>query len=301
MIKNNMNINMQLEQINKPKIKIKLDFKKTTLWLPFLLLGLVMVFIPLIFVLVITFLPADGYTVNDNWNILNSTIWAKIAKSLLISIVSTIICLFISFPFCYFLSQTKSKTVKKILFLLVCMPMWLGSMVVLIALKLFFDKINNSLNSTYGDIFTIIGIVYLYIPYMMIPLYNSLEQLPKCLIDASKDLGRSSIYTFFKVVVPFTKYGLLSGISLVLLPSMSVVAVPQFLNNSPNGSLIGDIIMDQGMQATNSAIALARVCVLSVVVSIIMFIIYGLITSSPKIWTLIVKSNTKRMVKKYEK
>ena len=95
---------------------------------------------------------------------------------------------------------------------------------------------------------------------MIIPLYNALEELPRNIVLASRDLGRSSFYTFFKVVVPYTKEALLSAITLVLLPAMTVVAVPQFLNNDPNGSLIGDIVNSQAMQATESKIALAMFC-----------------------------------------
>ncbi len=281
-------------KITNTATKSKIDWKKTSLWLPFLLLAIFMVIVPLVWIVVITLIPAEGYAVKDNWEIINGTIWAKIAKSLILALVSTFICVIISFPFCYFLCQAKSKRVKRLVFTLVTMPMWLGSMIVLVSLKLFFDKVNGAINSTYGDIYSIIGIVYFYIPFMMMPLYNTLEQLPQNLINASRDLGRSSVYTFFKVVVPFTKHALLSGISLVLLPAMSVVAIPQFLNNDPDGSLIGDIIMAQGQQASNSDIALARTCVLSVVVSLVMFVVYGLTTLTPKLWTTMMKHKTKK-------
>ncbi|MGL4951475.1 MAG: ABC transporter permease [Mycoplasma sp.] len=274
--------------------KVPIDWKKVSIWLPFTLLSLIMVIIPLIMVFVITLIPVEGMSVNDNWSILNGTIWQKIGKSIYISLISTTICVLISFPFCYFLSQTKSKIMRRLVFLMVSMPMWLGSMVILISLKMTLDKINGALNSTYGDIFTIIGIVYLYIPYMMIPIYNTLEQLPQNLINASRDLGRNQVYTFFKIVVPFTKHALISGISLVLLPSISVVAVPQFLNNSPDGQLIGDIIMGQGIQASESAIALSRACVLSIAVSVIMFAIYGLVIASPRIWNKLMVYKTKK-------
>ena len=285
---------------NKP-YKNKIDWKKTSLWLPFALLGFIMVLIPMILILIISFVPVEGGTVSDNWNILTSTIWFKILKSVIVSIISTFICLLISYPFCYFMSQIKSKNTRRILFSLVSMPMWLGSLIIIVSLKLLFDKINGEINSTYGDIYVIIAIVYLYIPYMIIPLYNSLEQLPKNLLNASKDLGRSSLYTFFKIVIPYTKLALLSAISLVLLPSISIVAIPQFLNNSPDGSLIGDIIMGQGLQATESKIALARVCVLSLVVSFIMFVIYVIVASTPKILNKIAYIKTRKEFKKYEK
>lgn len=272
--------------------------RRYALLIPFLLFSTIMVIIPLIFVLLITLIPTENSSVGDNWNILTGDIWLKILNSLWISIVSTILCILIAYPFCYFLSQTKSKTVKKIIFLFATMPMWLGSLIILIALKSLLDKINGALNSTYGHLYTIIGIIYLYIPYMMIPLYNSLENMPKNLVFASKDLGRDSFVTFFRVVVPYTKQALIAGITLVLLPSISVVAVPKFLNNSPGNSLIGDIIMDQGMLASESNIALARACVLSVTVSMLMLVVYLLIVSLPKIYTRIVQFKSKITTKK---
>lgn len=294
-MKNNINSFVSINYKNK------INWRKTSLWLPFILLSMIMIVIPLIMVIIISFIPVSNGTVGDNWSILNGTIWFKILKSIVISIISTIICLIISYPFCYFMSQVKSKNTRKVLFSLISMPMWLGSLVVIISLKILFDKINGEINSTYGDIYVILAIVYLYIPYMVVPIYNALEQMPKNLLDASRDLGRSKLYTFFRVVIPYTKLALLSAITLVLLPSISIVAVPQFLNNSPNGSLIGDIIMDQGLQASESKIALARVCVLSLVVSLIMFVIYLLISFTPKIIGKINMSKTKKEFKKYEK
>ncbi len=272
--------------------------KRYWLVIPFLLFSTIMVIIPLIFVFLITLIPADNHSISDNWNILNGDIWIKIINSLWISIVSTILCVLISYPFCYFLSQSKSKTFKRIIFLFSTMPMWLGSLIILISLKTLLDKINGAINSTFGHFYTIIGIVYLYIPYMMIPLYNSLENMPRNLIYASKDLGRNSFVTFFRVVVPYTKQALIAGITLVLLPSISVVAIPKFLNNSPGNSLIGDVIMDQGMLASESSIALARACVLSVTVSFIMFLIYSLIVSSSKIYLSIIRFKSKLSTRK---
>ncbi len=272
--------------------------KRYILWIPFALLSIIMVIIPLILVFIITLLPTDGASVASNWSILDGTIFAKIFKSFFVSIISTIICVLIAYPFCYFLSQTKSKAMKSIVFLITTMPMWLGSLIILVSLKSLLDKINGAMNSTYGDIFSIIGIVYLYIPYMMIPLYNSLNNMPKNLINASRDLGQNSFLTFFKVVLPYTKQALISGITLVLLPSITIVAVPKFLNNAPDSNLIGDIIMDQGILASSSNIALARACILSIVVSILMFLVYGLIVISPKLYSKINEMKSRYQTKK---
>lgn len=272
------------------KIKNKLSTnKKTYLIIPFVLLFFVMLILPGIIIFVSIFKSSDGATISDNWGILTTTVVGKIFKSIGIALCSTLFCLLISYPFCYILARHKSKTIKIFLFSLVTLPMWLGSLVILVSLKTFIDKLNNAMNSSYGDIYTIIGITYIYLPYMMIPLYNSLEQMPQQLIYASKDLGRNNFATFFKVVVPYTKAALLSGIILVFLPSITIVAIPQFLNNANNGYLIGDVIMSQGQQAFQSDVDLARASVLSITLSLVMFVVYLAVTISPKIYTKIQK------------
>ncbi len=277
--------------------KTKINWKKTCLWIPFCLMGLIMILLPLAMILIIAFVPVDSGTINDNWNILSATIWQKIFKSLGIAVLATLVCLLIAFPFCYFTTQIASKNIRKLVYLLISMPMWLGSLIILISLKLLFDKINGQINSTYGDIYSILGIIYLYLPYMIIPLYNALEELPRNIVLASHDLGRGRFYTFIKVVIPYTKEALLSAITLVLLPAMTVVAVPQFLNNDPNGSLIGDIVNNQALQASESKIALARVCVLTLMISLVMFIVYLLILKTPVVWKKIMVYRTKKGMK----
>jgi spermidine/putrescine transport system permease protein len=106
--------------------------------------------------------------------------------------------------------------------------------------------------------------------------------MPRNYINASYDLGEKPIGTFFKIVVPYTKAALISGITLVFLPSLTTVAVPQFLNNSPDNSMIGDIIVDEGNLAATSPISLARASTLSLVLSMVIIGGFGLFTLGRK-------------------
>jgi spermidine/putrescine transport system permease protein len=146
----------------------------------------------------------------------------------------------------------------------------------LVGLKTFFDFAYGYQNSTYGDIWTIIGLVYLYLPFMILPLYSVLSDMPRNFIYASYDLGVKPIGTFFKIVLPYTKAALISGITLVFLPSLTTVAVPQFLNNSPDNSMIGDIIVEEGNLAATSPISLARASTLSLVLSMVIIGGFGI-------------------------
>jgi spermidine/putrescine transport system permease protein len=111
---------------------------------------------------------------------------------------------------------------------------------------------------------------------MLAPLYTTMINMPPNLINASQDLGRTSFQTFFAVVVPYTMTALISGITLVFLPSLVTVAVPAFLNSSPDGSLIGDIIVEEGNLATTSQIAMARASTLSLILLLLITAGYGI-------------------------
>jgi spermidine/putrescine transport system permease protein len=110
---------------------------------------------------------------------------------------------------------------------------------------------------------------------MIMPLYSVLNDMPKNLVNASYDLGYGPIQTFFKVTLPYTKVALASGVTLVFLPALTTVAVPQFLNNNNDGSMIGDIIVDQGQSGLTSDIALARASTLSLVLSLVLLCGFG--------------------------
>ncbi len=148
-------------------------------------------------------------------------------------------------------------------------PIWTSFLVKLVGLKTFFDVMYGYKNSTFGHIFTIIGLVYLYIPFMLAPLYIALVNMPKNWIWASYDIGYGPITTFTKVILPYTFSALFAGIALVFLPSVTTVAIPQFLNSSSEGNLIGDIIVNEGSIAQTSDIALARVSALSMTLLIV--------------------------------
>lgn len=279
----------RVETKNANKFVNKFTFsKKLVLIIPFVVITSLLVIAPLIVIIINIFNPASG-SLQSNWGIMTGTIWQKIWKSIWISLVSTLITIIISFPFAYSLSLVENKIFKSITVLIVTAPIWINVLVKLIGLKSLFDIMNHELNSTYGDIYTIIGLVYLFCPFMLLPIYNALQTLPKNLIYASKDLGRSSTYTFFAIVMPWCKAGIISGITLVLLPCFTTVTVPSFLNNSNDGSLIGDIIMNQGDSGLSSPVALARTSVLVLVVGVISLVLYAIIVYLPKLVNVVRK------------
>lgn len=269
--------------------------KNFFLILPYMLVVLVFIIIPITLIFIKSFTPTSAGGIAENWNFVNGFIWIKILKSFIVAILATIISVFIAYPFSYFLAfDVKGKTVKMIAVLFITAPTWMSFLVKIIGVKTFFDFINGFSNSTSGDIFTVIGLVYIYVPFMIMPIYNVLKDMPKNLIYASKDLGRNSWSTFINIVIPYTKNALISGLTLVFLPCLTSVGVPQFLNSNSSGSLIGDIIMEEGQLAQTSDISLARASTLALIV--FLFLVVGLLIfwSSKKIVKLAMRRRTRR-------
>lgn len=272
-----------LKPIRKPSAKILLV-------LPYVLISIVLFIAPLIMVIVKAFLPTSAGSVGQNWSVMNGFVFQKIFLSIGLALAATAICTLIAYPFAYLMAFSKSKSYKAIVVVLITAPIWSSFLVKLIGLKSFFDICNGYSNSTYGHIFTIIGLVYIYIPFMILPIYNVLADMPRNLIFASQDLGQNPVKTFFKIVIPYSKTAFYAGLTLVFLPAVTTVAVPQFLNNATNNSTIGDIIVQEGEEGLISDIALARASSLSLVVSIFVLILYLLIAFGPKVWKKIRKA-----------
>lgn len=269
--------------------------KNFFLILPYMLVALVFIIVPITLIFVKSFMPTSAGSVAENWNFVNGFIWLKILKSFIVAILATIISVVIAYPFSYFLAfDVKGKTVKMLAVLFITAPTWMSFLVKIIGVKTFFDFINGFSNSTSGDVFTVIGLVYIYVPFMIMPIYNVLKDMPKNLIYASKDLGRGAWSTFINIVIPYTKNALISGLTLVFLPCLTSVSVPQFLNSSSSGTLIGDIIMEEGQLAQTSDISLARASTLALIVFLFLVVGVFIFWSSKKIVKYAMRRRTRR-------
>lgn len=271
-----------LKKINKGLLN------KSLLLSPYIILTILFVVVPIFFIITKSLSPTkDSVTseildVSNNWNFIDKTIFEKIGLSFGISIASTIICAIFGYLFAYFLSLSKNKSLKIIAVCLITSPMWISTLIKLVGLKTFFDLMNGSPNSTYGNIYTILALSYINFPIFILTIYTYINSIPKNLLQASKDLGKSSIKTFFYVVVPYTKNAIISGILLVFLPSLTNAGVTQFVNNSNDGSIIGNDLLNQGLESSSSQIALARVSSLSLLICLLILLLWSIFVLIPK-------------------
>ncbi len=150
--------------------------------------------------------------------------WLLFWRSFWIAAVSTAACLAVSYPVAYFIAGCAPKRRNRLLFLVV-LPFWTNLLVRTYALKFCLDPLGWS--DTGAVVF---AIVQNFLPFMILPLYGSIEKLPRRLLEASQDLGASPARTFWKVTVPLTMPGIAAGCILVFIPVLGIFALPEFIH-----------------------------------------------------------------------
>lgn len=202
--------------------------------------------------------------------------------SLTMAVVTTVLCLLIGYPFAWALSRVSKRRQTLLIFLLV-VPFWTNSLVRTYALKLLLATnglINNGLlalglieepvSLLYSELAVIIGLVYLLLPFMILPLYSVFDDLREELLLASHDLGAGRWPTFVHVVVPLTLPGVLAGVLLVLLPAMGMFYVADVLGGARN-LLVGNVIKNQFLDARDWPFGAAASVLLTVAMAVLLF------------------------------
>jgi len=202
-------------------------------------------------------------------------------QSILYSLISALICLLLGYPVAYYIAH-RSEVVQKILYMLVMLPMCMSFLLRTLAwVGLLQDTgiINNLLGligigplrmiRTPGAV--ILGMVYNYLPYMILPLYAIIVKIDNRLIEAAEDLGCNSFHVFTKVILPLSMPGILSGITMVFVPAVSTFYISQKLGGTDT-VLIGDVIERQFKQGNNANLGAA----LSLVLMLLVFVCTGI-------------------------
>ncbi|MBD1390233.1 spermidine/putrescine ABC transporter permease PotB [Neiella sp. HB171785] len=176
--------------------------------------------------------------------------------SLWLSAVATLVCLLIGYPFAYILAK-QPPWLRAVLLVLMMVPFWTNSLIRTYAIKLILGKkglINSLLVSTgiieqpitmlYTEFAVIVGLVYVLLPFMVLPLIASFEKLSADLSEASKDLGANAAQRFIHIVLPLTAPGIIAGCLIVFLPAMGMFYVADLLGGAKN-LLLGNVIKNQ--------------------------------------------------------
>ena len=223
---------------------------------PYLLWAIAFIVVPLIFVAYYTFTTADGgFTLQNIITFFTHKQYMTVFwRSMLYALWATLICLVIAYPFAYCMSKVNMSS-QRMLMLLVMLPMLMNLIVRTYSWQQILERnglINNLLETIglepiqfLGNAGVIIfGMVYNYLPFMILPIYSSISKVDKSLLEASNDLGCNAFGTVRRVILPMSLPGVLSGITMVFVPCVSTFYISRQFSDG-NIKMIGDVIEDK--------------------------------------------------------
>ncbi|MCH5155100.1 MAG: ABC transporter permease [Clostridiales bacterium] len=225
-----------IEPQKKRKIR---GIKRSAFALPYLALSIVFVIVPLFIMLYYAF--TDGVTgsfTGENFVHFFSrpNIMAVMGKSFLVALLTTVFCLLLAYPLALALSSSALNK-KFIIVMLFVLPMWINSLLRTYAVKI----VLYMLDITNAWVAVTIGMVYDFFPFMLLPLYSVVSGMDKSLIEASQDLGASPLKTLVKVRIPLSLPGIISGVLMVFMPTVSTFAISDVLGDTST-YMFGNII-----------------------------------------------------------
>lgn len=270
-------------------MKKKDKFKWVVLF-PIIIYAIFLIFLPLLYILIISFFKSDSYggiqyifTLENYFSIFDKVYIMVFLKSFLIAGIATLVCILIAYPFSLALTE-RSEKVKSVIMILVILPFLTNSLIrmygwivllrkegIINGLLQTFNITDGPLSLMYNNFGIIIGLVYTLLPFMILPLFSSVEKMNKALIEAAHDLGASRTQTFLHVILPQTAAGLFNGSLMVFIPAIGYFFVSDILGGGKL-MLLGNLIKNQFFTARNWPFGSA----VSIVLIIITFCLIGL-------------------------
>lgn len=249
---------------------------------PHVMWAILFIIAPLLFVAYYAFTDKDGnFTFSNITELAQASYLEIFLRSLCFAFLATVICLIIAYPIAYFMSKASPK-MQKILVMLVMLPQWLNFLIRTYSwmailedtgiINGFLDKLGIDpvhMINTSGAV--ILGMVYNYLPYMIIPIHSVMSKIDTRYLEAASDLGCSPFRVMTRVVFPLSLSGVISGVTMVFVPSISTFYISQKLGGG-NFDLIGDTIERQFQSAYNYNLGAAMSLVLMVIILISMAI-----------------------------
>ena len=219
----------------------KFTFSRKSLGIPYLLFLLLFVVAPLFVLIYYAFTNGQGQFTLENLTgfFTNPNTLGTLCYSFAIAITTTAVCLLLAYPTAYILAKSKWKA-KSVLVMIFVMAMWINFTLRITALKEVLTLLEGNL-AYHPFLNSVIGMTYDFLPFMILPIYNTITKLDESLLEAARDLGADEVTVFFKVTLPLSVPGILSGVAMVFLPAMTNYVVLDMLYNSTYimGSLIG--------------------------------------------------------------
>lgn len=207
------------------------------------------------------------------------TLW----RSTYVALTSTVICLVLGYPLAWYIAR-QSEVTRKWLLVLLIVPFWTNFLVrtyawifilrtegLLNSILLNIGLIQTPTNILFTETAVVIGLVYTYLPFMVLPIYVSMEKLDRTLIEASRDLGANAWNSFRKIILPLTRPGIISGCILVFVPCLGAYITPDLLGGARN-LMIGNLIQIQFLSARDWPFGSALSFILMAIVLLLLLI-----------------------------
>lgn len=255
---------------------------------------LLFVLVPNVLVFIISFLTENrqsqyfvdfAFSLSAYQALFNDTYATVLWNSLYMAGIATFFCLIIGYPFAFIIAKLPAK-VRPILLFLVVLPFWTNSLIRIYGIKIFLGVkgllneallwlgiINEPLRLLNSELAIIIGLVYILLPFMILPLYSSIEKIDNRLLEAAKDLGANAFQRFIRVTIPLTMPGIVSGCLLVLLPAMGMFYVADLLGGGKTplvGNIIKSLFLNTNQFALGSAVSIA----LTILMALMLYVYY---------------------------
>ncbi|ENM3962340.1 spermidine/putrescine ABC transporter permease PotB [Vibrio cholerae] len=222
----------------------------------------------------------------ENYTPLLDPLYGKVMlHSFYMAIVATLICLVIGYPFAYIVAKMPEKWRPFMLFLII-VPFWTNSLIRTYGLKIVLGTqgiLNQALMSLglidaplrimFTETAVMIGLVYILLPFMILPLYSAIEKLDGTYIEAARDLGANKFQTLVRVILPLTMPGIIGGCLLVLLPALGMFYIADLLGGAKN-LLIGNVIKSQVLNARDWPFGAATSIALTLAMAIMLYAYY---------------------------
>jgi len=251
---------------------------------PYLIWVVIFIVVPLIMIFYYGMIDRNGNFTLDNIFAIASPVHAKALRlAIQLAVIATVICLLLAYPLAYILSQTSINRYGFVVFLFI-LPMWMNFLLRTLAWQTLLEKtgvINNilaflrlpPLNIINTPAAIVFGMVYNFLPFMVLPIYNSLLKIDKNVINAARDLGANGFKVLQKIIFPLSLPGIISGITMVFIPALTTFVISNLLGGSKI-LLIGNVIEEEFTHAGNWHLGSG----LSIV--LMLFIIVNMIASS---------------------
>ena len=257
---------------------------------PIIIYTFVLILLPIIYILFLSFCTSDSYggilyqfTLNNYVSIFDITYVKMLLKSSLIALITTFLCILISYPFALIL-RTKSESIKNLTTKLIMVPFLTNSLIRTYGWIILLRKngiINNvltsigliafPLNLMYNKLGIIIGMTYTLLPFMLLPVCSSVFEIDKSLIEAAKDLGASKLQIFKNIILPQTISGVFNGSLMVFIPAIGYFFIADILGGGKT-MIIGNLIKNQFLTARNwpfgSAISIFLIIITFILVKV---------------------------------